>query len=80
MENKEIPIEDLLTFYEWSNAVRISQEPSRSRIYRMRKKVNEVYDKYSKNIKARLLINQMDSRLVESLRFNATAATILPII
>ena len=80
MENKNIPPEELLIFHEWSNAVRISQEPSRSRIYRMRKKVNEVYHKYSNNIKARLLINQMDSRLEESLGFNATAATILPII
>lgn len=80
MENKDIPTEELLIFYEWSNAVRISQEPSRSRIYRMRKKVNEIYHKYSNNIKARLLINQMDSKLEESLRFNATAATILPII
>lgn len=80
MENKGIDIKELLLFYEWSNAVRISQEPSRSRIYRMRKKVNDIYQKYSKNIKARLLINQMNLKLDESLRFNATAATILPII
>lgn len=80
MENKAIDIKELLLFYEWSNAVRISQEPNRSKVSRMRKKVNEIYIKYSTNRKAKELMNKVGERLNESLRFDATAATILPII
>lgn len=80
MQNKGIDIKELLLFYEWSNAVRISQEPNRSKVSRMRKKVNEIYLMYSTNRKAKELMNKVDERLNESLRYDATAATILPII
>lgn len=80
MENKKLATDEALLFYEWSNAVRISQEPSRSRVSRMRKRVIEIYQKYSENRKARELLKQVDEKLKESLRFSATAATILPII
>ena len=80
MKNKKLTIDEALLFYEWSNAVRIAQEPSRSRVSRMRKKVREIYQKYSTNKKAKELLAQMDEKLKESLRFNATAAIILPII
>lgn len=80
MKNKKLIVDEALLFYEWSNAVRIAQEPSRSRVSRMRKKVREIYQKYSTNKKAKELLAQMDEKLKESLRFNATAAIILPII
>lgn len=80
MKNKKLTINEKLIFYEWSNAIRILQEPNRSKVSRMRNKVNEIYQKYSENRKARELINQIEEKLKESLGFNATAATILPII
>lgn len=71
MENKGIDNKELLLFYEWSNAVRISQEPNRSKVSRMRKKVNEIYLKYSTNKKANELMNKVEERLNESLRCDA---------
>lgn len=78
--NKNIAIDEALLFHEWSNAVRILQEPSRSKVSRMRKRVNEIYQKYSENRKAKELIIQINENLNESLRFSAAAATVLPII
>lgn len=80
MKNKKLTTDEALLFYEWSNAVRISQETSRSKVSRMRKKVNKIYQKYSENRKARELRKQMEEHLKISLGFNATAAIILPII
>ncbi len=80
MKSKNLTIDETLLFYEWSNPIRILQEPSRSKVSRIRKKVNEIYQKYSTNRKARELIKQVEEKLQESLRFSATAATILPII
>lgn len=80
MKNKKLTIDEALLFYEWSNAVRIAQEPSRSRVSRMRKKVREIYQKYSTNKKAKELLALMDEKFKKSLSFNATAAIILPII
>ena len=65
----DLTIDEALTFYEWSNAVRIAQEPDRSKVSRKRKKVNEIYHKYAENRKAKELIELMNEKLEESLNF-----------
>lgn len=80
MKNKNLTTAEALLFYEWSNAVRISQEPSRSIISRMRKKVSVIYEKYSENKKAKELLSRVDEVLLNSLNFDEADATVLPII
>ena len=80
MKSKNLTIDEALLFYEWSNAIHILQEPSRSKVSRMRKRINEIYKRYSTNRKARELIKQVEEKSQESLRFSATDAMILPII
>ena len=46
MSNKE-----QLIFFEWSNPIRLAQEPGRIKRYRFRKKVMELYEQYSENIR-----------------------------
>lgn len=80
MKNKRLTTEEKEIFDVWSNTVRISQETNRSKVSRMRKRVNQIYQEYSENKKARELINQMNLRLDESMMFITTDAIILPII
>lgn len=80
LKDKKLTINEALLFYEWSNAIRISQECSKSKVSRMRKRVNEIYQKYSENKKANELLNKIEEIFSEYLNSDTNNATVLPII
>lgn len=75
IRKEDLTIEEALIFYEWSNPVRISQEPDRVRKFRYKKRAHNIYLKYSTNYKSKQLINLVKERLDKILKFKATAET-----
>lgn len=69
MKNVKLERKEERVFYEWSNPVRIMQEVNRSKVCKMRKRVNQIYNKYAKNMKANELVNTAKFRLKQCLNF-----------
>lgn len=69
MKNIKFQKKEERVFYEWSNPVRIAQETSRSKVCRIRQRVNQIYHKYTKNMKANEFVNTAKFRLKQCLNF-----------
>lgn len=75
IKKERLEVKEALIFYEWSNPVRILQEPDKSRKCRMKKRAYDIYLKYSENSKAKDLLRRVDNTLKEILKFETTVAT-----
>ena len=51
LDKEAMTIKEQLTFFEWSNPIRLAQEPDRRLRYRQRKRAMTLYKKYSTNIR-----------------------------
>ncbi len=72
IKKEELTIEEFSIFNEWTNPIRASQEYNKTRKFRYKKLAYEIYLKYSKDTKAKHLIQLVDEKLDEMLQFEAT--------
>lgn len=67
--SKRLTPKEELTFYEWSNPVRIDQETNRSKVCRKRKQVAEIYHRVSQSKKAKEFNHIAKEKFKEVLNF-----------
>lgn len=75
IRKEEVIEKELLIFHEWSNPVRVCQEPNRSRRFRYKRLAYDIYLKYSRNTKAKGFIKLVAEKINEMLVFEANTET-----